>query len=208
VTAALPPPPVTPSQRLRRAAAGVWAWSRDPGNRAAAVALWAIAITSLLAIALGLVLSGPYEGPPRTGLQTAGEALLMVGVLPWVEVAVIAAIVLEFWLCGFVLRGIFIVLEWLVLLALRLLPERPIAEAQSASSDPRDPAGYYALLEVDPRSPGILVHAAYRRLALKHHPDRGGDLRTMQDLNAAWAVLGDREHRAAYDRGRKARSAA
>jgi hypothetical protein len=31
--------------------------------------------------------------------------------------------------------------------------------------------------------------AEYRRLALIHHPDRGGDLRTMQDINAQYAAF-------------------
>lgn len=30
--------------------------------------------------------------------------------------------------------------------------------------------------------------AEYHRLALLHHPDRGGDLRTMQDINAQYAA--------------------
>lgn len=29
--------------------------------------------------------------------------------------------------------------------------------------------------------------AEYRRLAMEHHPDRGGNLATMQAINAAWA---------------------
>jgi hypothetical protein len=29
--------------------------------------------------------------------------------------------------------------------------------------------------------------ALYRRLALQHHPDRGGDLRTMQEINSEYA---------------------
>jgi curved DNA-binding protein CbpA len=41
---------------------------------------------------------------------------------------------------------------------------------------------------------------AYRQLALRHHPDRGGDLRTMQALNGAWSVLGDPDRRQEYDR--------
>lgn len=29
--------------------------------------------------------------------------------------------------------------------------------------------------------------AKYRKLAQEHHPDRGGDLRTMQEINSQWA---------------------
>jgi curved DNA-binding protein CbpA len=52
------------------------------------------------------------------------------------------------------------------------------------------------------------VRQAYIERALRHHPDRqvGQDVaghaeseRRMQAVNSAWAVLGDREARAAYD---------
>lgn len=33
------------------------------------------------------------------------------------------------------------------------------------------------------------IKAAYRRLAMRHHPDRGGDTATLQRLNEAMAVL-------------------
>lgn len=34
------------------------------------------------------------------------------------------------------------------------------------------------------------IKAQYRRLAMRHHPDRGGDPRTLQRINEAMAVLG------------------
>ncbi len=34
------------------------------------------------------------------------------------------------------------------------------------------------------------IKAAYRRLAMRHHPDRGGDTQTLQRLNAAASALG------------------
>lgn len=42
-----------------------------------------------------------------------------------------------------------------------------------------------------------IVKAGYRHLASKRHPDKGGDMRTMQDLNAATAWLRERIERAA-----------
>ena len=33
------------------------------------------------------------------------------------------------------------------------------------------------------------LKAAYKKLALQHHPDKGGDTRTMQDINAAYDAL-------------------
>lgn len=59
---------------------------------------------------------------------------------------------------------------------------------------------YYDVLGVPPEADAAEIRAAYRSLALQHHPDRGGDPAHMQELNAAYAVLGDPEKRANYDR--------
>jgi hypothetical protein len=48
----------------------------------------------------------------------------------------------------------------------------------------------YAVLCLLPSAPRELVKAAYRVLALAHHPDReGGDIEKMQRLNAAYEKL-------------------
>mmetsp|Transcript_3015 Transcript_3015/g.5276 ORF Transcript_3015/g.5276 Transcript_3015/m.5276 type:complete len:301 (-) Transcript_3015:72-974(-) len=57
----------------------------------------------------------------------------------------------------------------------------------------------YDLLGISPNASQEEVRRAYRRLALKHHPDRGGDARSFQDLSAAYEILGDEERRALYD---------
>ena len=59
---------------------------------------------------------------------------------------------------------------------------------------------HYDVLGVAPTASADEVRAAYRRAARDHHPDAGGDGLRMQDLNAAWRVLGDPIRRAAYDR--------
>jgi len=46
------------------------------------------------------------------------------------------------------------------------------------------------------------IKKAYRSLALKHHPDKGGDLRKMQEINAAKDFL--IKHKEEYDRKLKA----
>ncbi len=45
----------------------------------------------------------------------------------------------------------------------------------------------------------------YRNLCFKHHPDKGGDTRTMQEINAEWALIQAREaYTEASDRQQKA----
>jgi DnaJ-domain-containing protein 1 len=48
----------------------------------------------------------------------------------------------------------------------------------------------YAVLWLRPGAPPELVKAAYRTLAVQHHPDRGGDTAMMQAINAAYEQLG------------------
>jgi len=43
------------------------------------------------------------------------------------------------------------------------------------------------------------IERRYKRLARRHHPDRGGDEEEMKAVNEAWRVLGDAEARRAYD---------
>jgi hypothetical protein len=64
----------------------------------------------------------------------------------------------------------------------------------------RGDATHYDVLGVAVTASPAEVRAAYRRAARDHHPDFGGDALRMQDLNAAWHVLGDPVRRAAYDR--------
>ena len=47
----------------------------------------------------------------------------------------------------------------------------------------------WRVLGVEPGADPAAVHAAYRRLAWRHHPDRGGSSARMRELNAAYAAL-------------------
>jgi len=69
-------------------------------------------------------------------------------------------------------------------------------------------ASHYDTLGLTPAATHEEVREAYIARALRHHPDRqeGQDVaglaqaeRLMQEVNGAWAVLGDRDARAAYD---------
>src|SRR5699024_4605023 len=76
-------------------------------------------------------------------------------------------------------------------------------ERQPAPAPRSMPPTLYQVLQVDPSADPEVIEAAYRRLALKHHPDRGGGPEAaarMQQLNAAREVLRDPARRAAYDR--------
>lgn len=65
---------------------------------------------------------------------------------------------------------------------------------------------YYQTLQVDPHAEQEVIHAAYRGLAKKYHPDvyQGPDRdERMRAVNTAYAVLGDPTKRATYDRERQ-----
>ncbi len=47
----------------------------------------------------------------------------------------------------------------------------------------------WRVLGVSPGADPATVHAAYRRLAWRHHPDHGGSTARMRELNAAYAAL-------------------
>jgi len=63
---------------------------------------------------------------------------------------------------------------------------------------------YYEILGVDRNSDPDEIKSAYRKLALKHHPDRNqGDKQAeekFKEINEAYQVLSDPEKRAHYDR--------
>jgi len=58
---------------------------------------------------------------------------------------------------------------------------------------------YYNILGVDKTASQDDIKKAYRKLAMKHHPDRGGDNTKFQEVNEAYNVLGDPQKRAQYD---------
>ena len=57
----------------------------------------------------------------------------------------------------------------------------------------------YQTLGVDRNADADEIKRAYRKLASQHHPDRGGDTRTFQEIQAAYDVLSNPQRRAAYD---------
>ncbi|HYN84347.1 MAG TPA: J domain-containing protein [Pyrinomonadaceae bacterium] len=67
-----------------------------------------------------------------------------------------------------------------------------------------DEKDYYATLGADEDASQGDIERLYKRLAVRHHPDRGGDEEQMKSLNEAYRVLGDREARHVYDSERRA----
>ncbi|BCD60093.1 MULTISPECIES: molecular chaperone DnaJ [unclassified Nitratiruptor] len=67
---------------------------------------------------------------------------------------------------------------------------------------------YYELLEVDRNASFEEIKKAYRKLALKYHPDRNPDNKEAEEkfklINEAYQVLSDEEKRALYDQYGKA----
>ena len=63
---------------------------------------------------------------------------------------------------------------------------------------------FYTLLGVDRQASGEAIKKAYRKLAMKHHPDRNpGDAaaeKKFKEISEAYEALGDDQKRAAYDR--------
>jgi len=58
----------------------------------------------------------------------------------------------------------------------------------------------YEMLEVDPKASDQEIRSSYKKLVLKHHPDKGGDPEKIKEINMAYEVLSDREKRELYDR--------
>lgn len=59
---------------------------------------------------------------------------------------------------------------------------------------------YYKILGVSPNASQEEIKRAYRRLAHKYHPDKGGDEKKFKEINEAYQVLSDKEKRAQYDK--------
>jgi DnaJ family protein A protein 2 len=59
---------------------------------------------------------------------------------------------------------------------------------------------FYELLGVDKNASMDDIKKAFRKLALKNHPDRGGDKEKFQELQNAYEVLSDKEKRDIYDK--------
>ena len=58
---------------------------------------------------------------------------------------------------------------------------------------------YYNVLGLTKNASAEEIKKTYRKLSMKHHPDRGGNKETFQKINEAYQVLGDEKKRQSYD---------
>lgn len=62
-----------------------------------------------------------------------------------------------------------------------------------------DRTNYYNVLGVERSASADDIKQAYRKLANKHHPDKGGDTAQFQAINEAYSILSDPSKRQQYD---------
>jgi len=70
----------------------------------------------------------------------------------------------------------------------------------SRGGKPADTTKFYKLLEVEKDANDAEIKKAYRKLAVKHHPDKGGDPEKFKEITKAYEVLSDAQKRSQYDR--------
>jgi curved DNA-binding protein len=63
---------------------------------------------------------------------------------------------------------------------------------------------YYDTLGVQKGASQDEIKKAYRSLAMKHHPDRGGDTAKFKEIQEAYDTLGDEQKRSGYDQPQQA----
>ena len=59
----------------------------------------------------------------------------------------------------------------------------------------------YDILGVDESATPAEIKKAYRKLSLKHHPDKGGDAAVFKEVTKAYEILSDGDKRALYEAG-------
>lgn len=63
-----------------------------------------------------------------------------------------------------------------------------------------DTTKLYETLGIEKEADASAIKKAYRKLAIKHHPDKGGDEHKFKEISAAYEILSDPEKRQKYDK--------
>lgn len=58
---------------------------------------------------------------------------------------------------------------------------------------------FYEILEVEPKASLEEIQKSFRRLALIHHPDKGGNAESFNIINHAYSILSDKNKKEEYD---------
>ncbi|UKK00517.2 molecular chaperone protein [Theileria orientalis] len=67
------------------------------------------------------------------------------------------------------------------------------------SKEPVDTEKLYKLLDLPKDCSDSEIKKAYRKLAIKHHPDKGGDPEKFKEISKAYEILSDPDKRRIYD---------
>merc|ERR1712054_550480 len=66
--------------------------------------------------------------------------------------------------------------------------------------EPADTQEYYDILGVTKEATSAQIKKAYRKLAIKNHPDKGGDPEKFKKISVAYDTLSDPEKKELYDK--------
>lgn len=58
---------------------------------------------------------------------------------------------------------------------------------------------YYKILDIEKKATNEQIKKQYRTLAMKYHPDKGGDPEKFKDISEAYEILSNPEKRSQYD---------
>lgn len=73
------------------------------------------------------------------------------------------------------------------------------SNGRSKQEKPVDTTKLYEALGVEKTASQEEIRKAYKKMAYKHHPDRGGDQAVFQDVQHAYEILSDESKRKVYD---------